>query len=207
MSNDIGSFSIGQSAIGTPQPFDYHSTIISQYANSPILLKFIDDFSQCIDPTANIEDFFDLIWNVETAQGIGLDIWGRIVGVTRVIPTVAELSFGFEEAGSLSADGFGSAVFFSGSALTTNNSLSDSAFRLLILAKALSNITDCSITSINQIMMSLFPGRGDCHVVDNNDMTLTYVFAFTTTAVEKAVIQGSGALPRPTGVLPIYSFA
>jgi len=25
------------------------------------------------------------IWNIQTARGVGLDIWGRIVGVTRVL--------------------------------------------------------------------------------------------------------------------------
>lgn len=205
--NAIGQFVIGQSAIGTQSPFDVNSTVISQYANSPILLKLINDFAQYIDPTANLDAFFDLIWNVDTAQGIGLDIWGRIVGVSRVIPTVDDIDFGFAEAGSISAVGFNQGEFHSGDATTTNNSLSDDAFRLLIYAKALANITDCSVTSINQIMMTLFPGRGDCHVQDNLDMTITYVFNFTTTPVEKAVIQGSGVLPRPTGVFPLYVFA
>ena len=63
------------------------------------------------------------------------------------------------------------------------------------------------MTSINQLMLNLFPGRGDCHVQDNLDMTLTYVFNFATTPVEKSVIQGSGVLPRPTGVFPLYVFA
>jgi len=203
----IGQFVIGQSAIGTPVPFDFNTTVISQYANSPILLQLIQDFAQYIDPTANMDAFYDLLWNVDTAQDAGLDIWGRIVGVTRVVPTVAGLDFGFEEAGTLSSVGFGQGAFFSGGSVTANNTLSADAFRLLIFAKALANITDCSITSINQLMLNLFPGRGDCHVQDNNDMTLTYVFNFVTTPVEKAVIQGSGVLPKPTGVFPLYSFA
>ncbi|MFA6903330.1 MAG: DUF2612 domain-containing protein [Gallionellaceae bacterium] len=204
--NAIGKFIIGQSAIGTPAPFDFNRALISQYANSPILLKLIEDFAQYIDPTANMDAFYDLIWNVDTAQGVGLDIWGRIVGVTRVITTVGDIDFGFAEAGSVSAVGFGQGEFHSGAETTTNNTLSDDAFRLLVFAKALANITDCSVTSINQLMLNLFPGRGDCHVQDNMDMTLTYVFNFATTPVEKAVIQGSGALPRPTGVFPLYVF-
>lgn len=206
MPNAIGQFIIGQSAIGTPAPFDFNRTLISQYANSPILLKLVEDFAQYIDPTANMDAFYDLIWNVDTAQGVGLDIWGRIVGVTRVITTVGDIDFGFAEAGSVSAVGFGQGEFHSGAETTTNNTLSDDAFRLLVFAKALANITDCSVTSINQLMLNLFPGRGDCHVQDNLDMTLTYVFNFATTPVEKAVIQGSGVLPRPTGVFPLYVF-
>lgn len=206
-SNAIGNFQIGVSPIGTLPPFDYHETLISQYANSPILLKLIDNFSQYIDQTANLDAFYDTLFNISTAQGAGLDVWGRIVGVQRIIVTPAELTFGFQEAGVTSSVGFGQGAFYSSGSLSSSIALSDSAFRLLILAKALANITDGSITSINQLMMSLFPGRGACYVVDGGNMTLTYVFAFPTTAVEKAVIQGSGVLPKPTGVFANYSFA
>ena len=202
--NSIGQFVIGQSAIGTPAPFDFNKTIISQYANSPILMQLIQNFAQYIDPTANMDAFYDVIWNVDTAQGVGLDIWGRIVGVNRVIPVAPDADFGFAEA---SGEPFGFGEFYAGETLTNNTALSDSAFRLLIFAKALSNITDCSITSINQLMLNLFPGRGDCHVQDNLNMTVTYVFNFVTTPVEKAIIQGSGALPKPTGVAATYNFA
>lgn len=205
-SNSIGNFQIGISQIGSLLAFDYQTTLISQYANSPILLKLIDNFSQYIDQTINIDTLYQVLFNINTAQGVGLDVWGRIVGVSRVIATPAELSFGFEEAGTTSAVGFGQGAFFRGGTSTSNVSLSDDGFRLLILAKALANITDCSITSINQIMLNLFPGRGDCHVVDGGNMQLTYVFNFPTTPVEKAVIQGSGVLPKPTGVFANYSF-
>src|SRR5579871_5512746 len=84
-SNAIGSFEIGVSPVGTIPAFDYLQTIISQYANSPILTQLIANFDQYIDPTKNLDAFFDLIWNVDTAQGYGLDVWGRIVGVTRVL--------------------------------------------------------------------------------------------------------------------------
>jgi hypothetical protein len=206
--NAIGQFIIEQSAIGTPAPFDYNQTVISQYANSPTLLRMIENMAECIDMTADRDAFYDMVFNVETAQGAGLDIWGRIVGVSRVIPTGGEdIEFGFAEAGSLSATGFGQGDFYDGQSVTSNVALSDDAFRLLIMAKIMSNITDCSIPSINMIMSALFPGRGDCHVQDNLNMTLTYIFTFATTPVEKAVIQGSGVLPKPTGVFAIYVFA
>lgn len=205
--NAIGLFVVGQSQIGDIPVFDVNETVISQYANSSILMQLITDFAACLDPTKTVSDFFDMLWNIDTAQGVGLDIWGRIVGVKRVVPIAPDLDFGFQEAGGTSAVGFGQGEFFGGGAATTNATLSDDAFRILILAKALANITDCAIPSINQIMMSLFPGRGDCHVVDNEDMSLTYVFTFPTTAVEKSIIQGSGVLPRPVGVFANYTFA
>lgn len=206
-SNAIGNFTIGQSAIGTAQRFNVMDTVLSQYANSPIIMQLVQNLSAYFDQTKNLDDFYDVIFNINTAQGYGLDIWGRIVGVNRVLQVSAGLTFGFEEAGTVSAVGFNQGNFFSGGALTNNVALSDDAFRILIFAKALSNISDGSIASINQILLSLFPGRGNCYIVDGLNMTMTYTFTFATTDVEKAIIQGSGILPKPTGVQVQYSFA
>ena len=60
-------------------------TIISQYANSPIICGMIERFNQCIDPRADAMEFYRDIWDIETANGYGLDIWGRIVGIERYV--------------------------------------------------------------------------------------------------------------------------
>jgi hypothetical protein len=200
-SNAIGSFTIGVSPIGDISGFDFWKTIISQYANSAVLTTLIDNFNQCIDPTLNLQSFFDLIWNVDTAQGYGLDVWGRIVGVIRTLQIVGtQTYFDFQEAG-LSANGFGQQSFFTdGQQLTTNFALSDDAFRVLILAKAFANISDGSIKSLNQLLVSLFPHRGNAFVTDGLNMSMTYSFTFTLTPVELAILSQSGVLPKPTGV-------
>jgi hypothetical protein len=140
-----------------------------------------------------------MVWNVETAQGYGLDVWGRIVGVQRVLDVQASEVFGFKEA-LPGASTFGEGVFYSGGPTSGNLALSDSAFRQLIYAKAAANICDGSIPAINRVLMLLFPGRGDCYVTDGLDMTMTYTFTFVLTAVERAIVLLSGALPRPAGV-------
>ena len=60
-------------------------TIASQYANSPIILSIIDTINDAIDPRFTIDDFYTILWNLRTATGWGLDIWGRIVGVNRTV--------------------------------------------------------------------------------------------------------------------------
>lgn len=229
-SNSIGQFQIGVSPIGTINPFDVWATIISQYANSTILTTLITDFSQYVDQTKNFDDFYDFIWNVDTAQGIGLDVWGRIVDVSRTLQVPAGSSFGFEEASGAGIDTFNAAAFYDGASLTQNFQLTDQAYRTLVFAKALSNISDGSIPSINQLLLSLFPNRGNCYVVEgypfkglffgfeeavdtqpfgqaplysghgNPAMALTYVFNFNLTAVELSIVSQSGAIPKPTGV-------
>ena len=207
-SNAIGLFIIGVSPIGDIPAFDFWVTVLSQYANSTILTQLIEDFSGYLDPTASLDAFFDLVWNVDTAAGYGLDVWGRIVGVSRVLSLGASPFFGLEDpAGdAASGDPFNVSPFYAGVNLTTNFSLTDEAYRPLILAKALANISDGSIPAINQLLQNLFPNHGNSFVVDNEDMTMVYRFEFDPTPVERAIISQSGVLPQPTGVAVAYTF-
>lgn len=199
--NAIGSFIIGESPIGTIPPFDLWRTIISQYANSPRLYTLITNFFQYIDQTANFDLFFDDIWNIDTAQGYGLDVWGRILGVNRVMQVVPSSTYlGFAGSGDANYLGFNQAAFFMGAPLTNNFALSDDAYRVLLFAKALANISDGSIPSINQLLLNLFPSRGNCYVTDGQNMTMTYTFLFALSSVEYAIINSSGVMPKPVGV-------
>lgn len=230
-SNAIGQFQIGVSPIGTITPFDVWTTVLSQYANSPILTTLVSNMAQYLDQTARLDDFYDFIWNVDTAKGHGLDVWGRIVDVSRILQIPTGSFFGFAEAvGDGGVDSFGAASYFDGGDFTSNFALADPAYRQLIFAKALSNITDGSIQSINQLLLNLFPNRGNCYVAEGYpfqglffgfaeaidtrgfgqapfysaraqpSMTMTYVFEFALTAVEFATVTQSGAVPKPTGV-------
>lgn len=200
-SNQIGQFVIGVSPIGDITPFDYWTTIISQCANSSIITTLIGNFAQYLDQTQNFSNLYDYIWNVVSARGYGLDVWGRIVGVQRILNIgVASPHFDFQESG-VSGESFGQAPFYSGGVLTTSFALADSAFRTLIYAKALANICNGSIPAINQLLLSLFPSRGNCFVTDNGNMTMTYTFNFALSPVEAAIVSQSNVLPTPVGVL------
>jgi hypothetical protein len=200
-------FIIGVTPIGTIPPFDYHLTVISQYANSPVILQLLSDFYQYIDQTRNMDEFFDMIWNIDLARGYGLDVWGRIVGVTRTLQVAVGDYFGFQEAGGASIQPFNTAPFYSGGGVTTNYSLSDKDFRTLIFAKALANISDGSIPALNQLLLNLFPGRGNCYVTDEGGMAMTWTFKFIPSAVEAAILTQSGVLPKPAGVSDSIVFA
>jgi hypothetical protein len=198
----IGDFEIGISPIGEIPSFNIWSTIISQYANSPILTSIITSLATALDQTENFESLYDNIWNVATASGYGLDVWGRIVGVSRTLTVSSSTFFGFAQQAP-TVDDFGpggQSPFYSGSPTTSSYSLTDSAFRTLIYAKALANICDGSIPGINSVLLALFPGRGRCYVTDGENMTMTYTFEFLLTAVEVAIVSSSGILPKPVGV-------
>jgi hypothetical protein len=186
----------------TSVPFNWLQTVVSQYSNSPILLQMLSYFADCVDQTANLDNFYNFIWNVDTAQGYGLDVWGRIVGVNRVLSIEVGSYFGFQGPGGASGDPFNVSPFYAGGQLTTNFALTDDAFRTLIYAKALSNISDGSVKSINAILMSLFGDSGNAYCTDGHDMTMTYTFTFILSPLQAAIVGQSGVLPKPVGVFP-----
>ncbi len=180
---------------------NYRDTIISQYAQSPVLNATIGVINDWIDPASLIDDFIFNVWDLNTATGYGLDVWGRIVGVGRVLlVSVGARYLGFNQQSSLEVDPFNTSPFYSGQEISGNFILSDDGFRTMIRAKALSNICDGSIPGINAVLLTLFGDRGNVYVTNGRDMTMTYTFTFQPTAVEIAIVTQSGVLPLPVGV-------
>jgi hypothetical protein len=186
---------------------DVETTIISQYANSPSLDQMIANVNEYIDPRVNMQQFYDFVWNVDTAQGFGLDIWGKIVGVDRLlrIPSNTQ-TFGFNNS-DFPPDWapFNQGTFYTGVSNGQGFNLPDDAYRTLILVKALSNIVATTAASLNQLLRNLFPITPDrpenrCFVIDNNDMSMTFYFEFDITVTEYAILTQSGVLPHPAGV-------
>lgn len=196
--NALGAFDVGASPLGT-EPFDFSATLLWQYSGSPTLVALIAAMAAAIDPTTDLDNFYDYVWSIDTAQGFGLDIWGRIVGVGRVYPISTGQFLGFKEA--TDAQPFGQGIFYSGGSATANFALSDSAYRQLILAKALANVLDGGVASINRLLMTMFQGRGNAYVIDHNDMSMVYAFAFALTPVDLTIIVNSGVLPTPAGIV------
>lgn len=180
---------------------DVEKTIVSQYGSSETIKALIHNMNEYIDPTVNFDDFYDFVWNVDTAQGFGLDIWGRIVNIGRELEVIAsDVYFGFNEA-LPDAEPFNQAPFFSGTPATSSvYILSDTEYRKLILVKALSNISSTAAPSLNQLISNMFADRGKCYVDDLGNMQMEYVFEFVLSDIEIAIITSSGAMPRPAGV-------
>jgi hypothetical protein len=156
---------------------DLNSTIISQYANSPILMAWLQALNSSFDPAASVDSFKTLIWNAPTNPDptnanitYGLDLWGRIVGANRVLYTTPSNSYvAFNEAGSPSlytamtmGDGAGNGgVFWGGNPLSPSyTTVGNADFQKIILGKALANISGCSVPSINRILRTLFGSQG-----------------------------------------------
>jgi hypothetical protein len=176
-------------------------TIISQYGTTATISQLIRNMDAYIDPRTNFDEFYDFVWNVDTARGFGLDIWGRIVDISRSLVIPADVDyFGFSQA-SPTIFPFNEGVFYDRTQTFTQTFLlTDDAYRQLILVKALSNISATNAPSVNQLLRNMFEDRGRAYVNDLGGMAIRYVFEFDLTPYEFAIVTQSGAFPRPAGV-------
>ena len=192
--------------------FDYTQTILSQYCDSPTINGILSSYSSAIDPSVDFSNFYNNIWNIQTAQGQGLDDWGQIVNISRylLVPTTTN-NLGFKEAFRIGYETtgpqpFGQAPFGSGTQSTDTFALSDSDYRRLILIKAAANISNLSIPAINKLLQQFYGTSynnwpsGIAYVIDNEDMSMTYHFNFIPSSLQLAIIESSGIFPRPAGV-------
>jgi len=179
---------------------DMTPVTLAQYANSPIIDALLDYMNQWIDPAVDVDNFYNYVWNVYTAQGFGLDIWGRIVGAPRtIVLSDPLLYFGFNE-GNPSWYPFNNEPFYNGPVHGQQYTLNDDSFRLFILTKALANISNFTAPNINALLSFMFPNRGSCYVLETGSMQLQYKFNFTLQPWELSVLAQPALMPRPAGV-------
>ena len=169
-----------------------------QYGNSPVIQSLVSNLEQYFDADTFVDEFYDQIWNIDTANSFGLDIWGRIVGIDRYLNVKKqETNFGFNTPNKSFAP-FNVAPFRNGDPSTTTYRLNDDAYRKLIMVKAFSNIVRPNAPAINQILQYLFDGKR-CYVLDLGSMAMRYVFAFYLQPYERAIVE-SDVFSRPAGV-------
>jgi hypothetical protein len=157
--------------------------IQSQYSASQRILALAKAMQGVLDPTDDIDLFYEKCFNILSAEGTGLDNWGRILGIGRVID----------------AD--------DGTSLT----LDDSLFRLLLLYKAMANISPGDPDSLNRLLKALCDtGVGGlpktAYVLEVDKMVIRWVFEDYLTTEQLAVFKAAGTLARPGGVGWEYYF-
>ena len=161
----------------------------SQYSASVKIVDLLESCRKHILPDADIVSFFDNVFNIETAQGYGLDIWGNIIGVTRFVP-----------------DWQNETVVYT---------LTDEQFKKVLLFKAGANIMDSTLASMNYLFKQLYPDykclirnkTGYSYDADNDryytadPMEIEYVFFDTDLSdLEKSVFVLVGSFNKGAGV-------
>lgn len=184
---------------------NWQDTIIKEYSASQKILNIISTFNDAVSIDDFTDSFIDQVWDLTANGSFGLDVWGKIVNISRYITAdIDSDSFGFYEADSGTGEGypdtFNSSPFYGGVQETTNVRLGDDAYRTLILAKAFSNISIATIPEINRFLRMLFKGRGVVFCNNYFGMAMGITTLFELQPYEKSILMNYDVMPIPSGV-------
>ena len=149
--------------------------IYHQYANSTKMVKFIDKSAVVLGASGDLSNFYQTVFNIDTAVGFGLDIWGSILNIPRSL------------------------------LITLNNvdqqyTMSDDEYRLILKLACAKNISDATCASIYQSLSLIFSNYGNIYVSDLGSMHLRYSFEFLLPNTMYAILSATGVIPKPAGV-------
>lgn len=152
--------------------------IQSQYSASKKIMALAAGFQKRIDPHVDVDLFYRTMFNIYTAEGVGLDNWGVILQMGR---TIADPDTG------------------------ENTTLTDEYYRLLLLYKAMANISASTAAAQNSLLAMLvntgiagFPRVA--YVLEVDTMVIRWVFEDYLTTLQLAVFRAAGTLARGAGV-------
>ena len=195
--------------------WDIAETVQSQYATSKRMRAVIDAFWQAINPKSDIDLLYRKLVNPRTAEGYGLDVWGRIVAIGRSYLAVDDGTpyFGFDPPEGVKNERlntFGNAPFYK--QIYGKVRLADPMFRTYVFLKALINIGDSSLASLNQAVKLLFPDA-DIQILHTGTMVLRVLILSPLSESDKAALDNLPWLPAGVGlemyqvITPTFGFA
>jgi hypothetical protein len=203
--------------------------IQSQYSASKKILALAGGFQSRLLPEADVDLFYRKMFDIYTAEGVGLDNWGVILGIGRSIPGPYLIDcFGFDLSERHPFDQYPFVEDFlfipvernllenansvpPGCLLSNHNSsrsyitLDDESFRLLLLYKAMANISASTAEVQNSLLamlvatgISAFPRAA--YVLEVDAMVIRWVFEDFLNPLQLAVFKAAGTLARGAGV-------
>lgn len=181
--------------------FNIDAVIQSQYGDSPHIKGVIRGYYNYISPQKDIDLIYDKMINIYTAEGYGLDVWGRIVNIDREFVAVDEqydyLGFDNSPYNMDRIETFNNAPFYK--VVNGRIRLEDNAYRTYILIKALINILNVSLNSLNYIFSQLFPDT-DIKVLHSNTMILRLLVIGAISQAQIGAIKNIEWLPAGVGL-------
>jgi hypothetical protein len=192
---------------------EYVNLLILQYRNSPKAEATIRALVSKYEELYNVIKSFDKAFDVDTAEGVQLDILGKIVGIPRNVPFAAKVLpknyFGFSDNTSSAypmGDKFLTVVAYPFKDRFeipyTTGQLNDNSYRFFIKAKVVKNVVKAKMIDKNKLSLQdvvdyLFKSKA--YVVDNYNMTLNLYINNTFDFSMLQYIKQLDLLPRPQG--------
>lgn len=150
---------------------------------------------------ANHSEFWNAwyrdVFNIDTANRFGLSIWGRILNISLGVdtePQANKVPFGF----GANNRNFNNGNF--GRNKQATQALSLEQQRLVIRMRYFQLTTRATVPEINEFLSAMFSDQGPAYVVDNLNMTMTYIFGFAPSSELQFIFENYDLLPRPATV-------
>ena len=197
------------------QEFNYSIDVIRallwQYDNSPNIKALLQGEQTWLDGNQQAfwSDWYDNVFNLETANDFGLSVWSIILGLPLFLdlnpaPETAQI-FGFNDfTGAPINDyyNFNNGTFAPDSQPIV---LTSEQERFVLRLRYFQLTTRCDLTSANAFLNDLIESSdmdpvGQIYVMDNLDMSITYVFNFDVPHPLRRALVEYDLLPRPAGV-------
>jgi len=178
---------------------DLLKAILWQYNDAETLLSLINQKQDWYDVNQKTfwENWVVNVFDLRTANAFGLQVWSIILGqplYTNFAPVPPEGAFGFSD----NHKNFNNGNF--GSITGGNNVYSPTTARLLLRLRYFQLTSSGTVPETNRMLKYLFSDYGAAWLVDNHDMTQTYMFDFTIPSEIRYMLDNTDVLPRPAAV-------
>lgn len=150
--------------------------------------------------TVHQKEFWDRwlvdVFDLRTANDFGLTVWSIILGQPLFINKAPDdkETWGF---GPFHVN-FNRGNFSSGDGITYR--LNTESARILLRLRYYQLTGSGTVPQINRILADVFKGYGSAYLLDNLDMTQTYIFTFALPSDLLFLFKNFDILPRPAGV-------
>lgn len=184
-----------------------------QFSTAPKINQLMDNLLPLL--TIDVLEFQNTYFDINTCNSSGLDNWGRILDLSRVIQIsiATDGVFGFDEDNYPIPEtgypqNFDNGFFYNPDYAdeTIPYSMNDYEYRAALKFRYLALTTNLSVQSINRIMNFLlqeFNSDYKCIVTQTAIMQLTYKFNFSLTLWQLSLFRNRNILPVPAGVTTI----
>lgn len=173
--------------------------IIWEYDSAPNIVGILNGEKAWYDTnqTQFWENWIVDVFDLRTANNFGLTVWSIILGqslYTSFAPSVSTPYFGF------GADNQNFGTYNFATATGGNNVYSTEISRLLLRLRYFQLTNSGTVPEANRMLQYLFGIYGGGYLIDNLNMTQTYMFNFAIPAEMSYMLLHTDILPRPAGV-------
>lgn len=200
--------------------------IYAQYRDKPKAVSWYGITPYMAQDFCEVFEKISLSYDIDSNEGVQLDVIGRVVGVGRDIVVNQELDvceFGAELTVSPGYTSYGDAEYgdaeyspsltltpdcemgdevsqMSETSIAADQTLQDEYYRLLLKSKVARNTGDATIDEIIQAVQIIAPSAENVTLIDGEDMTFSLEIFGDLSDIERDILLQPGVVPKPQGV-------